>query len=100
MGGQAEALCSMLIHTQIDKAMIPACTADNYVLLGQASSVLGSDLKSDGPAKIYFDPRLSTDSFMPGPGMSRCSPCASALRVSYANSLASAQMPGRTCTTC
>lgn len=35
MGGQSEALCMLLLHTQVDKAMIPACTPDGHVLLGQ-----------------------------------------------------------------
>ena len=66
MGGQSEELCSLLLHTEIDKAIVPALTSDGYVLLGQASCMLNSDMKSEGPAKIYFDSRLSTDSFMPG----------------------------------
>lgn len=66
MGGQAEALCSLLLHTEVDKAIVPATTNDNFILLGQASCVLNNDLKSEGPARVYFDARLSTDSFMPG----------------------------------
>jgi len=64
MGGQSEALLSLLLHTQIDKAIVPACTRDNFVVLGQASGVLAANLQSSGPAKIFFDARLSTDSFM------------------------------------
>ena len=64
MGGQSEALLSMLLHTQIDKAMVPACTRDNFVVLGQASGVLDGNSHSSGPAKIFFDARLSTDSFL------------------------------------
>ena len=64
MGGQSEALLSLLLHTQIDKAIVPACTRDNFVVLGQASGVLAGNSQSSGPAKIFFDARLSTDSFM------------------------------------
>jgi len=66
MGGQAETICSIMLHTDIDKAIIPACTSDGFISLGQASCVLNHDYKSQGPARVYFDARLSTDSFMPG----------------------------------
>lgn len=66
MGGMAETLCSIILHTDIDKAIIPACSSDGFLYLGQASSLLNIDLKSQGPARVFFDARLSTDSFMPG----------------------------------
>jgi len=64
MGGQAAALMSLMLHTQIDKSIVPACTKDNYVVLSLPSGVLNANMQSEGCARVFFDARLSTDSFM------------------------------------
>ena len=64
MAGQAEALLSMMLHTQIDKASVPVVNMHGFISLGSQSGILSSNLKSESQARIFFDTRLSTDSWL------------------------------------